>query len=539
MGQTKKRIDTPVKKTIVKAAEAAGWSDSQEEDGWFLGYLGNGEWRLAWNLSDDLAWDIRASVIGVNKVKSDWQPRELGIPDVLLRNDGDRFRDASNLLPPEAKDNNWGVVGGDFNNDGFGDFFVYRFGKMIFRVPDVLMLNRSGNSFAAFTDHGANVLPEKSHGDMGSAFDFDFDGNLDLLSGDDDNGRWRLFKNAGNRTGNWFSVRVAYSPKAVDPLGAEVEIVSKSGRQIKRVGAGSAAHSQSCLNICHFGIGKDDQIEQMVVRWRDGTMVRRENQQANQMVVAGQTPVSVSSAESSTARNPRHPFFADPSQDPKPADKSWVPVAELSDEFDGKRIDLEKWQVEPMQNGWGWLGRPPGLFRAENVKVHGGNMNVTVSALPQPQTINGKQWLYQGAIVRSLQPCKSGWYFEARMKANKTAMSSTFWLMSKDGTKHRQELDIQECVGFTSELTQKWGRNWNQIFHSNLIRTERGVPGKVQFQDSIRPPTPNHERFYVYAAWWKSPQEVQFFFEGKYAYSLKPDVDWDMETFIQMAIRNL
>lgn len=228
------------------------------------------------------------------------------------------------------------------------------------------------------------------------------------------------------------------------------------------------------------------------------------------------------------------PFFVE-GQDPKPADRSWVPIAELSDEFEGDHLDDTKWSNSKQENGFGWLGRPPGLFRAENVVVSGGMMNVTVGVLPEPRTIRGQEFLYQGAIVRSKQPCAPGMYFETRMKANATEMSSTFWLISTQRRKQRQELDIQECVGRTSELTKKWARGWDQIFHSNLIRTERGKD-KVQIQDSIQPPTKNHERFYVYAAWWKSPQEVLFFLDGKYAYSLKPETAWDLPAHIHMAI---
>ncbi|QDT70205.1 Beta-porphyranase B precursor [Planctomycetes bacterium MalM25] len=229
------------------------------------------------------------------------------------------------------------------------------------------------------------------------------------------------------------------------------------------------------------------------------------------------------------------PFFAE-GHDPLPEGKRWTPVAAMSDEFDGDEIDHDKWQSEPIGNGWGWIGRPPGLFRSENVRVADGKMNVTVSPLPEPQTIRGEEYRYQGAIVRSHAAGKPGMYFETRMKANATAMSSTFWLMTKGHGAQRQELDIQECVGATSELTDKWARKWNQIFHSNLILTGRSVPEKVQIQKQLTPPTPNHERFYVYAGWWKSPHEVQFFFDGEYAYSLKPTVDWDLPKYLQMAI---
>ncbi|GAB6166128.1 hypothetical protein JCM19992_21280 [Thermostilla marina] len=230
------------------------------------------------------------------------------------------------------------------------------------------------------------------------------------------------------------------------------------------------------------------------------------------------------------------PYFQ-PGEDPRPDGMVWQRVEELSDEFDGDSLDLSKWQAEPEANGWRWYGRPPGLFRASNVTVAEGQLQVTVSKLEEPVVKGGHTFTHQGAIVRSLHPGHVGWYFECRMKANATVMSSTFWLMTKNSTGKRLETDIQECVGRTTELTEKWGKNWDEIFHSNLIhRVSNTNPEKVQLQGHIKTPTKNHERFYVYGAWWKSPEEVQFFLDGKYAYSIRPQVAWDVPAYIQMAV---
>ena len=223
--------------------------------------------------------------------------------------------------------------------------------------------------------------------------------------------------------------------------------------------------------------------------------------------------------------------------DPKPSGTAWEQVALLSDEFEGDSLDATKWQSEPVGNGWTWDGRPPALFRASNVTIGQGKMRVTVGTLGRPVVKKGKTFTHQGAIVRSLHPGQVGWYFECKMKANQTVMSSTFWLMTKGHTQKKLELDIQECVGRTTEKTEKWGTRWDQIFHSNLIhRTNRHNPTKVQLQAKIKPPTKNHERFYVYGAWWKSPEEIRFYLDGKYAYSIHPKVAWDVPAYIQMAI---
>ncbi len=224
---------------------------------------------------------------------------------------------------------------------------------------------------------------------------------------------------------------------------------------------------------------------------------------------------------------------------PEAVAQRWVPVVSLSDEFNGDQVDLAKWQIDPLANGWGWEGRAPGLFRAENVRISDGSMNVTVSALDAPVESGGKTFTHQGAIVRSIHPGEPGWYFETRMKANATEMSSTFWLMSPPGAP-RRELDIQECIGRVTEYTTHWGTNWNYLFHSNLIYYLEDAydpdAERVQIQDGFELDHENHERYHVYAAWWKSPREIRFYLDGKYMYSLEPGIDWDLPSYLQMAI---
>ncbi len=224
-------------------------------------------------------------------------------------------------------------------------------------------------------------------------------------------------------------------------------------------------------------------------------------------------------------------------EDPRPSGSIWERVDNMTDEFEGSSLDTSKWQDEPVGNDWVWIGRPPGLFKASNVRVDDGKMQVTVSKLDAPQIINGSTYTHQGAIVRSKYPGQLGWYFECKMKANKTVMSSTFWLMSKWDCEKKLELDIQECVGRTTDKTEEWGKNWDEIYHSNAIhRTTTCHPEPERDQAHVKTNVKNHERFFIYGAWWKSTTEVMFFLDGKYVYSLNPTVEWDMPGYIQMAI---
>ncbi|MFY0599553.1 MAG: glycosyl hydrolase [Cyclobacteriaceae bacterium] len=209
----------------------------------------------------------------------------------------------------------------------------------------------------------------------------------------------------------------------------------------------------------------------------------------------------------------------------------------MSDEFNGSTLDPEKWQKEPVGNDWTWDGRPPAFFRAENVVIKNGKMNVTVGKLDSTIVVDGDTFTHQGGIVRSLNPGRVGWYYECKMKANATVMSSTFWLMSKYDCEKKQELDIQECVGRITEKTEDWAERWDEIHHANAIhRKTQCHTESERVQDMVHTETKNHQRFYVYGAWWKSSKEILIYLDGEYVYTLNPTVEWDMPAYLHMAI---
>lgn len=278
----------------VSKDDAIGFPETFKENGWYLGYLGDGKWRMEWHLDHNLAWDIRASVSNVSEVLPDWEPQDIGVPDILLENVGGKFVDASGALPAESGENNWGVTNGDFNNDGNTDFFVYRFGELNTRLPDAMLLNKGGFEFEKILTHGATVLDAGGHGDMGAAFDYDYDGAVDLLNGDDDNGKWYMFKNdlLINDNTNYVLVRVGYSLNGIDAHGAELVIETEDNTYHRRVGGAGAVHSQSLLNVAHFGLAEEKLVKSVKVKWRSGESQTLSNVDANQMVVLGTNPLN-------------------------------------------------------------------------------------------------------------------------------------------------------------------------------------------------------------------------------------------------------
>ncbi len=291
LGANRSQIQTPESDTEITREAAAGVPATFEESGWYLMYLGEKKWRLQWTLSGNVAWGIRASVLGVKSVETDWDETARNVSDLLLVNKSGNYMLSESRLPEEASDNNWGVTNGDFNNDGFDDLFVYRFGGLRSRVPDALYVNNGDGTYTSSLTHGAFPGKGNSHGDMGAAFDYDQDGWVDILSGDDNPGSWHLYKNEGRANGNsHVTIRVGYSPSNVDPLGATIEINAGDLSLTKRVGSTGAVHSQDVLNIAHFGLRKNNKIDQLTVRWRTGESVQRRDVSPDDIIVVGHFP---------------------------------------------------------------------------------------------------------------------------------------------------------------------------------------------------------------------------------------------------------
>ncbi|MDA0780625.1 MAG: family 16 glycosylhydrolase [Bacteroidetes bacterium] len=159
------------------------------------------------------------------------------------------------------------------------------------------------------------------------------------------------------------------------------------------------------------------------------------------------------------------PFFID-GNDPKPSGTKWELVKSMSDEFKGKHIDENKWQI----SGQGWIGRAPGLFLPENIEVSDGSLKITATKLEKPIVKQNKTFTHGGGYVGSRAAMKYG-YYECEMKANKTFMSSTFWLINNKRNasgcqKRTTELDIQECVGQIVN-DAAWMHNFDRQMNSN------------------------------------------------------------------------
>lgn len=233
-------------------------------------------------------------------------------------------------------------------------------------------------------------------------------------------------------------------------------------------------------------------------------------------------------------------------QDPKPNDKNWALLPALSDDFD-KNFNAAKWQTSP--DGYkGWKGRVPGRFATEAVHVSKGNLTITASKLKDSVAVEnndeGRYWTHQGGLVRSIATVKPGAYIECRMKANKTFMSSTFWLINDSKTagtgcdQRVTELDIQECVGIVNN-DKPFAVHFDEAMHSNT-HDRRPANMNCSPNKSVGNNTLTggkvYDDYHVYGAWWKSPTEILYFLDGKHVYTVTPPSSYDLPMYIMMVV---
>lgn len=252
------------------------------------------------------------------------------------------------------------------------------------------------------------------------------------------------------------------------------------------------------------------------------------------------TSVTCSFTVEITNNSENTPFFI--GENPTPAAKKWVKVDDLSDEFNDDSFDTAKWQNTDANR---WRGRAPGIFKENTVTEADGNLRLTAYKLDAAEEVKGETFTHAGSNIYSKKAANVGMYLECRMKANKTFMSSTFWLINdmNEGTdcdKRSTELDIQECVGQvtgTGANTKKHDETINSNTHSRrstdptCISTPIGSIGNNSSLDGKV-----WEDYFVYAAWWKSATEVEFYLNGVKVYTINPKANFNLPMYVRMVV---
>lgn len=206
---------------------------------------------------------------------------------------------------------------------------------------------------------------------------------------------------------------------------------------------------------------------------------------------------------------------------PPPAPKGyrWVKQHQLSDEFNGNKLNTKKWR-----NGLEyWQGREPARFMPNTVSVKNGNLVIRNNVLNPPIG----NYTIAGGGIQSHQFLAGYGYYEARFRASRIMMSTTFWMQSnwqdlkstscpKD--RYALELDIAESIGRAAPSfngTELWADN--MVSHTHYKYQGCNTDKKNWVSRAQRTPLNSkaYAKFHTYGAWWRDGNQVTFYADDK------------------------
>ncbi|MCU0358448.1 MAG: CRTAC1 family protein, partial [Cyclobacteriaceae bacterium] len=185
----------------------------------------------------------------------------------LLMNDGSNyFSDQAKAAGVNDYGMGWGVTCFDYNNDGLTDIYInneFNFSP----YPNRLYRNNGNGSF---TDVAVGTALENRKSGFGSATaDFNNDGLPDLVVVNNSDLSIRIFRNAESNANRWMALNLVGTTSNKFAAGAHVFVYANGTVYRDVVKAGSGWYSQNSYRM-HIGLGANQRIDSLVIRWPDG-----------------------------------------------------------------------------------------------------------------------------------------------------------------------------------------------------------------------------------------------------------------------------
>ncbi|TYA92119.1 CRTAC1 family protein [Seonamhaeicola marinus] len=263
--------------------EAKGWPEDTSKKGLYIGYLGNGYWRIGGFTNAPTTAVIHNVIEAPKTIKL------RTLPAKLLENRNGKYVDITAQSGILINEQTTSTAVGDFNNDGWSDLFVVRYEKSASIIEQLLYLNKQGKGFELVKNHGVIRTERGSTGMGAEAFDYDKDGDLDIIYGNE-RGRWHLFTNNLKSKNNYVIVNVGHSPSGkAAAIGAVLELHVNEKVYKRVVGATSSSYSQGLDTYLHVGLGEATKIKNAKITWTNGETLNFKIKALNKTYQVGKT----------------------------------------------------------------------------------------------------------------------------------------------------------------------------------------------------------------------------------------------------------
>jgi len=151
-------------------------------------------------------------------------------------------------------------------------------GNVGYAQPAQLFQNLGGGKFHDVADEVGGGFEKPKVGRGLAVGDFDRDGDLDVLL-TTNNGGVFLYRNDVMSSNRSIRFRLVGTQSNRDAIGAVVRVFTQGQKQSRMVRSGSSYLSQSELPVT-FGVGKQEQIERVVIEWPSGRSEEHKNLKA-------------------------------------------------------------------------------------------------------------------------------------------------------------------------------------------------------------------------------------------------------------------
>ena len=187
----------------------------------------------------------------------------------------------------------WGLRFFDYDNDGWKDLIVgqghvldtIEFTQPNLRYRQTMLLARNtGKGFVDVSAQSGEPFRQRWSARGLAIGDVDNDGKIDVVVATND-GPLYVLRNESSSTNNWITLTLLGTKSNRDAVGAQVRVVSQSGRQQCAMVTASSSYASASDKRIHFGLGSEQSVQSIEIRWPSGTIQKLKDVKSGQLLV--------------------------------------------------------------------------------------------------------------------------------------------------------------------------------------------------------------------------------------------------------------